>query len=83
MDLVRSIGADEVIDYTTEDFTRIGQRYDLMLDIAGSRSALACRRVLTPKGTYVAHRREGRPMASARRSRVRGGRAVAVRVARR
>jgi NADPH:quinone reductase-like Zn-dependent oxidoreductase len=52
-DLVRSIGADEVIDYTTQDFTRNGQRYDLVLDIAGSRSAPACRRVLTPKGTYV------------------------------
>ena len=36
VDLVRSIGADEVIDYTTEDFTRRGRRYDLLLDIAGS-----------------------------------------------
>jgi NADPH:quinone reductase-like Zn-dependent oxidoreductase len=53
VDLVRSIGADEVIDYTTQDFTRYGQRCDLLLDIAGSRSALACRRVLTPDGTYV------------------------------
>jgi len=53
VDLVRSIGADEVIDYTTEDFTRNGQRYDLLLDIAGSRSVSACRRVLTPRGTYV------------------------------
>jgi NADPH:quinone reductase-like Zn-dependent oxidoreductase len=53
VDLVRSIGADEVIDYRTEDFTRNGQRYDLLLDIAGTRSAAACRRVLTPKGTLV------------------------------
>lgn len=53
MDLVRSIGADEVIDYTTQDFTRNGQRYDLLLDIAGSRSVSAGRRVLTPTGTYV------------------------------
>lgn len=53
VDLVRSIGADEVIDYRTEDFTRSGQRYDLLLDIAGSRSVLACRRVLTPNGTLV------------------------------
>ncbi|WP_129670180.1 NAD(P)-dependent alcohol dehydrogenase [Phytoactinopolyspora endophytica] len=53
VDLVRSIGADEVIDYTTADFTRSGQRYDLLLDIAGSRSGSACRRVMTPKGTYV------------------------------
>ncbi|MGN9785105.1 NAD(P)-dependent alcohol dehydrogenase [Nonomuraea sp. ZG12] len=51
--LVRSIGADEVIDYTKQDFTQLGQRYDLVLDIAGSHSALACRQVLTRKGTYV------------------------------
>ncbi|MEU7002781.1 NAD(P)-dependent alcohol dehydrogenase [Nonomuraea sp. NPDC046570] len=53
-DLVRSIGADEVVDYTKEDFTRRGQHYDLLLDIAGSRPGSACRRVLTPKGIYVA-----------------------------
>jgi NADPH:quinone reductase-like Zn-dependent oxidoreductase len=51
--LVRSIGADQVIDYTKEDFTRNGQRYDLLLDIAGSRPGSACRQVLTPKGTFV------------------------------
>ncbi|MGH8837732.1 MAG: NAD(P)-dependent alcohol dehydrogenase, partial [Jiangellaceae bacterium] len=51
--LVRSIGADEVIDYTTEDFTQNGQRYDLLLDIAGSHSVSACRRALTRSGTYV------------------------------
>ena len=38
IDLVRSIGADHVIDYTHEDFTRSDQRYDLMLDIAGTRA---------------------------------------------
>jgi NADPH:quinone reductase-like Zn-dependent oxidoreductase len=54
MELVRSIGAKEVIDYTAEDFTRHGRRYDLLLDIAGSHSGWACRRALTPKGTYVA-----------------------------
>jgi NADPH:quinone reductase-like Zn-dependent oxidoreductase len=53
VDMVRSIGADEVIDYTTVDFTRTGQRHDLLVDIAGSRSAWACRRALTSKGTYV------------------------------
>jgi NADPH:quinone reductase-like Zn-dependent oxidoreductase len=52
-DLLRSIGAQEVIDYTTEDFTQNGRRYDLVLDVAGSRPAAACRRVLTPKGTLV------------------------------
>jgi NADPH:quinone reductase-like Zn-dependent oxidoreductase len=54
VELVRSIGADEAIDYSTEDFTRKGRRYDLLVDIAGGRSASACRRVLTPKGTFVA-----------------------------
>ena len=49
----RSLGADRVVDYTTEDFTKLGERHDLMLDIAGSRSFLACRRVLSPEGTVV------------------------------
>jgi NADPH:quinone reductase-like Zn-dependent oxidoreductase len=53
VDLVRSIGADEVIDYGEQDFTRSGKRYDLMLDVAGSRSPWACRRVLTAEGTLV------------------------------
>ena len=53
VDLVRSIGADDVIDHSTHDFTRDGRRYDLLLDIAGRRSLPACRRVLTPKGTMV------------------------------
>ncbi|MET9339104.1 NAD(P)-dependent alcohol dehydrogenase [Nonomuraea sp. NPDC003804] len=53
VDLVRSLGADEVIDYTREDFTRNGQRYDLLLDVAGGHPGAACRRALTPKGTYV------------------------------
>ena len=51
--MVRSIGADRVIDYTQEDFTKMGQRYDLFLDCVGNHSLLACRRVLNPKGTYV------------------------------
>jgi NADPH:quinone reductase-like Zn-dependent oxidoreductase len=49
----RSLGADRVVDYTQEDFTRSGERHDLMLDIAGSRSFLACRRVLTEDATVV------------------------------
>ena len=53
VDLVRSVGADEVIDYTQEDFTHGGQRYDVMLDLVGSRSLSDCRRALTPRGTYV------------------------------
>ena len=49
----RSLGADRVVDYTQENFTKLGERHDLMLDIAGSRSFLACRRVLTPEATVV------------------------------
>ena len=61
VELVRSLGADDVVDYTQEDFTRRGDRYDLMLDIAGSRSFFEFRRVLTPKATAVA---VGAPMSS-------------------
>jgi len=53
LDMVRSIGADHVIDYTKEDFTRSGQRYDLMLDMGGHRSLSDVRRALQPKGTLV------------------------------
>jgi NADPH:quinone reductase-like Zn-dependent oxidoreductase len=53
VDMVRSIGADQVIDYTKEDFTQTEQRYDVMLDLVGSRSLSDCRRALTPRGTYV------------------------------
>ena len=53
VDLVRSIGAGDVIDYTRDDFAETGQRYDLILDIAGNRSLSHLRRALTPKGTLV------------------------------
>lgn len=53
LEMVRSIGADHVIDYTREDFTRTGQRYDLIFQLAGTASPSACRRVLTPKGRLV------------------------------
>jgi NADPH:quinone reductase-like Zn-dependent oxidoreductase len=53
VEMVRSIGADRVVDYTREDFTSGGPRYDLFLDCVGNRSLSACRRVLTPKGIYV------------------------------
>jgi NADPH:quinone reductase-like Zn-dependent oxidoreductase len=53
VDMVRSIGADHVIDYTQEDFTRTGQRYDLILEMAGNRSLADLRRALSPKGTLV------------------------------
>ncbi|MCE7923906.1 MAG: NAD(P)-dependent alcohol dehydrogenase [Haliscomenobacteraceae bacterium CHB4] len=53
MDMVRSIGADHVIDYTQEDFTQNGQQYDLILDSAAFRSIMDYRRILRPKGIYV------------------------------
>jgi NADPH:quinone reductase-like Zn-dependent oxidoreductase len=53
VDMVRSIGADRVIDYTQEDFTKSGQRYDLLFDAVGNHSLSACRRVLNPKGVLI------------------------------
>lgn len=53
LDLVRSLGAHHVIDYTREDFTRCGRRWDLLLDIAGSRPWRDCRRVLSPNANFV------------------------------
>lgn len=52
-EMVRSIGADQVIDYTREDFTESGSRYDLLFDLVGNRPLSACRSVINPKGTYV------------------------------
>jgi NADPH:quinone reductase-like Zn-dependent oxidoreductase len=53
VDLVRSLGADRVFDYTREDFARSGERYDVVFDNAGTRSWRACARVLAPDGTVV------------------------------
>jgi len=53
LDMARSIGADHVIDYTQEDFTRNGQRYDLILEVNGYHPILAYRRALRPTGMYV------------------------------
>ena len=51
--MVRSIGADHVFDYTQEDYTKSGQRYDLIIDMVGNHSLLANRRVLNPDGILV------------------------------
>src|SRR5690348_7246835 len=66
VDLVRSLGAANVIDYTEEDFTKGSERFDLIVDVASSHSFASCRRVLEPTGTYVTtgaaavqHRRAG------------------------
>ena len=53
VDMVRSIGADLVIDYTKEDFTESSQRYDVIVDNVGNHSLLACRGVLAPGGKYI------------------------------
>jgi NADPH:quinone reductase-like Zn-dependent oxidoreductase len=51
--MARSIGADHVVDYTNEDFSKNGQQYDLIFDVAANRSVFAYQRALTPKGKYV------------------------------
>ncbi|GAA3442751.1 NAD(P)-dependent alcohol dehydrogenase [Planomonospora venezuelensis] len=56
-ELVRSIGADHVVDYTKEDYTRAGKRYDVVFDLVANRGLLANRRVLAPTGVFV----EGAP----------------------
>ena len=53
LDLMRSLGADHVIDYTKEDFTRNGRQYDLILDVKTTRSIYDYRRALLPRGIYV------------------------------
>ena len=59
VDLVRSIGADHVIDYTTEDFTRNGQQYDLIFDNVGNRTLSELRRALTHHGTLIPNSNKG------------------------
>jgi len=53
VEMVRSIGADHVVNYTQENFTRNGRRYDVVFDCIGNHSLLACRRALTPAGVCV------------------------------
>jgi NADPH:quinone reductase-like Zn-dependent oxidoreductase len=60
MEFVRSLGADHVIDYTHEDFTRSEQRYDVIFQLAGTASPSDCRRALTSKGTLVLSSGEGK-----------------------
>lgn len=52
LDLMRSLGAEHVIDYTQEDFTENGKQYDLILDVVAHRSVFAYKRALTPNGSY-------------------------------
>jgi NADPH:quinone reductase-like Zn-dependent oxidoreductase len=53
VEMVRSIGADQVVDYTQEDFTKSARRYDVILDCVGNHSFSECRRVLNSRGIYV------------------------------
>jgi NADPH:quinone reductase-like Zn-dependent oxidoreductase len=53
LDLVKSLGADRVIDYTKEDFTKSPERYDVLVDNVANRSLSECRRVIKPNGRYV------------------------------
>jgi NADPH:quinone reductase-like Zn-dependent oxidoreductase len=53
LDMLRSIGADHVIDFTREEFTRNGQRYDRILDLVARGSMFECKRALRPRGVYV------------------------------
>jgi NADPH:quinone reductase-like Zn-dependent oxidoreductase len=53
LELVKGLGADRVIDYTAQDFTRDTQRYDVVLDAVGKSSFLQCRRLLKPRGSYL------------------------------
>jgi NADPH:quinone reductase-like Zn-dependent oxidoreductase len=53
LDTVRGLGADRVVDYTREDFTQQGERYDLIFDAVAKRSYAECRRALAPTGVYV------------------------------
>jgi NADPH:quinone reductase-like Zn-dependent oxidoreductase len=53
LDALRSIGADQVIDHTQEDFTRTGERYDVIIDLPGNHPWSELRRALTPEGAYV------------------------------
>jgi hypothetical protein len=54
LDLVKSLGADRAIDYTAEDFTRIGETFDFIFEAVGKASFFRCRKLLTPEGTFMA-----------------------------
>ncbi|WHY55734.1 NAD(P)-dependent alcohol dehydrogenase [Peribacillus simplex] len=58
-ELVKSLGADEVIDYTQEDFTERQERYDIIFDAVGKSSKAACKKALTPNGRYVSVEGQG------------------------
>jgi NADPH:quinone reductase-like Zn-dependent oxidoreductase len=75
-DLIQSLGADHVLDYTSGDFTRMGQRYDVVFDLVGNRSLTDLRRALTPAGTIVL---SGGGVSANGRPRIVGPMALAIR----
>jgi NADPH:quinone reductase-like Zn-dependent oxidoreductase len=84
LELVKGLGADRVIDYTAQDFTRDNQRYDVVLDAVGKSSFLRCRRLLKPHGVYLSS--EFGPLAQnlvlALAAQLLGGRKVLLNIAR-
>jgi NADPH:quinone reductase-like Zn-dependent oxidoreductase len=77
VDLVRSLGADRVLDYTEVDYTEEDERYDCILDIADNRSLAARRRVLAPEGTLIPNSGEGGKLVGSL-GRIIGARALSV-----
>lgn len=63
VEMVKALGADEVIDYTREDFTRSGQTYDVIFDAVGKSSFSRCKRALTPQGVYMTTNVPSLPLA--------------------
>jgi NADPH:quinone reductase-like Zn-dependent oxidoreductase len=53
VNLIKSLGADNVVDYTREDFTKQETRYDIIFDAVGKTSKSACKHILKPKGRYI------------------------------
>jgi NADPH:quinone reductase-like Zn-dependent oxidoreductase len=64
LEWVKALGADEVIDYTQEDFTERGELYDLIFDAVGKSSESKCKKALTPNGTFVTSNKGDSPLST-------------------
>ncbi len=76
LDMLRSLGADHVVDYRQEDFTRNGQRYDVIFDVLGKSSFARCKDSLAPDGVYLLASFKTRALLQMLRSRVAGSQKV-------